>query len=244
MLTRQDAILAAARSARRFLADNQAALASVDLTAACKRLDDVITSFTTHAYEQDLNHRSAKGETEKQRQLRLTLRSQQMAPIAEVARRNLSRVPEFKALQLPPRSAKGEAFLASAKAMADAASKYKDALLERGLPGDFLDQFEALLAAFASSVADREQNRIRRMGATKGLAFEDQEARSVLKVLDALVHRAIGDNATLLGTWGGARKIYYRSGAVTKTTGPTTQAAPTDAPASSTSTAATVAPAA
>jgi hypothetical protein len=161
-----------------------------------------------------------------------------MAPIAEIARRNLSTVPEFKELQLPARSAKGQAFLASAKAMVDAATKHKDALLERGLPADSLDQFEGLLTTFASSVDDRKQIRDDRMGATKGLAFEEKEARSVLKVLDALVRRAVGGNPALLGAWDGARRIYYRSGGATKTTppatAPTTPVTPTATPASST----------
>ena len=242
MLTRQDAAIGAARSARRFCTDNAAALTSVDLTAACKRLDDVITSFTTHAYDQDAHNRSAKGETEKQRQLRLKLRSQQMAPIAEIARRNLSAVPEFGELQLPRRSLKGEAFLVSAKAMGDAASKYKDALLARGLPADSLDQFQVLLTTYASSVADRQQNRNQRIGATKGLAVEEQEARSVLKVLDALVRRALQGNAALLGAWNAARKIQYRTGGAAKTaptTAPATQVTPTESPVGSTPTAPT-----
>jgi hypothetical protein len=35
---------------------------------------------STHAVDQDANNRSAKGETEKQRQLRLKLRTEQMQP--------------------------------------------------------------------------------------------------------------------------------------------------------------------
>jgi hypothetical protein len=216
----------------------------VDLTGARKRLDDLIASFTTHAYDQDAHNRSAKGETEKQRQIRLKLRKQEMAPIAEIARRSLQTVPEFRELQMPPRSAKGQAFLVSAKAMVDAASKYKDALLERGLPSDSLDQFQALLTTFAASVGDRKQKRDQRMGATKGLAFQDKEVRSVLKVLDALVRRALDGNTTLLGTWDGARTIYYKSGGGAKTTTPppgtpatpVTAATPNEAPASSTPT--------
>src|SRR5690348_2969193 len=135
MRSRQDAILAALRRAQRFLTENLTQLTSVvDMTVALKRLDDVITSLSAHALEQDVNNRSAKGETEKQRQLRLTLRKEQMQPIAEIARQDLSTVSEFKELQMPPRSAKGERFIASASAMAKAAAKYKTALLERGLP--------------------------------------------------------------------------------------------------------------
>ena len=133
----QGAILEALLRAQRFLTENQTQLSSsVDLTVVRRRLDDVITSFTTHAVDQEGSSRSAKGETEKQRKLRLDLRTQHMAPIAEIARRSLRAVPEFKSLQMPSRWTKGTAFLEIARAMLGGASIHKDALLERGLPAD------------------------------------------------------------------------------------------------------------
>src|SRR5690348_287631 len=89
---------------------------TVDFAAARKRLGDVIAGFTTHAFDQDASNRSAKGETEKQWQMRLTIRTEQMVPIAEIARHNLAQFPEFMALQMPARSANGGAFIASADA--------------------------------------------------------------------------------------------------------------------------------
>lgn len=228
MKRREDAVQAALLRAQRFLTENAAQLASVvDLSAARRRLDDVIASFTTHAVEQDGNMRSAKGETGKQRQLRLKLRKEQMAPIAEIARRNLRTTPEFKALQMPPRSYKGGAFIASATAMANAARTQMDALMERGLPGDFLDQFEASLTKLQQSVSDRSQNRALRRGATKGLAFQTQEGRSVLKVLDAIVGRALSGSDALLASWASARLIQRRSGG---TTSPSSTSSPSSNP--------------
>ena len=85
MKTTQDAVLSALEGAQRFLDTNKAVLTStVDFTAARKRLDDVVAGFTTHAFDQDASNRNAKGETEKQRQMRVTLRAEQMAPIAEI----------------------------------------------------------------------------------------------------------------------------------------------------------------
>jgi hypothetical protein len=235
MKSRENATHAALLRAKRFCAEYVTELASaVDLTVARQRLDDVITSFTTHAFDQDANKRSAKGETEKQRQVRVKLRAELMQPIAEIARRNLRTVPEFKALQLPPRSAKGGAFIASAKAMADAASIHQAPLLERGLPADSLEKFQAALKTLEESVSNREKNRTQRMGATKALAFQEQEGRSVLKVLDAAVRRALQGNEALLGTWAGARAISDRPRKVattppavtTPSTTPTTTAVP------------------
>ena len=212
MRQRQNFVLAALLRVLRFLTEYASQLsAAVDLTVARQRLDEVITSFRAHALDEDANRRSAKGETEKQRQLRLKLREQQMQPIAEIARRHLRTVPEFKALQMPARSAKGEVFLASATAMASAAALYKDALLERGLPADSFDLFQAALLKLAESVGARDDHYTNRKGATKGLTFQEQEGRSVLKLLNGLVRRAIGNDPVLIAKWDGARTIFGRA---------------------------------
>ena len=239
MLTRQNAVQAALLRAQRFTTENEAPLtSSVDLTIARQRLDAVIVSFTAHAVNQDANNRSAKGETEKQHRLRLKLRTEQMQPIADVARRNLRTTPEFKALQMPRRSAKGGAFFASAQAMLNAASIHKDALLERGLPADFLEEFQKLLTKLQTSMSDRDKSRDQRRGATQGLAFEEQEGRNVLRVLDASIRRALSGNPALLETWESARTIQDGKVAATATSA-TAQPTPT-APPSSTAAATTV----
>jgi hypothetical protein len=82
-------VLDALQRAQGFLDENGTVLTGLDLTTARNRLDDVVASFTTHALNQDVGARGAKGETEKQRQLRITIRRDQMRPIAIIARQNL-----------------------------------------------------------------------------------------------------------------------------------------------------------
>src|SRR5205085_4777725 len=92
--TRQNAVFGALQRAKPFIEENAAQLTSVvDLTSVRRRLDDVIARFTTHAFDQNVNDRDVKGESAKQRQLRLTLSTDVMRPVAEVARRNLRTVP-------------------------------------------------------------------------------------------------------------------------------------------------------
>lgn len=212
MQTTQNAVLSALLRSDGFLDENAAELAGVDLTGVRKRLADIIASFTTHAVEQSATDRETKGESAKQQQLRVTLSADVMRPIAEIARRNLRAVPEFKSLQMPRRRLGGPSFVASAKGMAEAATIHKDTLIERGMPADFLEHFQAGVAQLEASLNDREKSRTRRMGATKGLVFQEQEGRSVLKVLDALLRRALRGNAALLGTWKGAQAIHRRPG--------------------------------
>ena len=105
----QNAVLAALKRVQLLLDRHAAVLvALVDLTAARKRLDDVVASFSDHAYNQDAGSRGAKGETAKQ-QLRLKLREQQMDPIALIARKNLRTTPEFASLQMPTPTVSGPA---------------------------------------------------------------------------------------------------------------------------------------
>jgi hypothetical protein len=216
MRSEQDAVYTALVGGRGFLRENRDVLTSaVDLTVAERRLDVVIEKLSAHAVDQDVNRRSSKGETEKQLQLRLALRTEHLHLIAEIARHSLRDVPEFKALQMPATSTKGQRFLASAQGMAHAAEVHKAALLDRGLPADCLELFQAGLGELAASLSERDQNRTRRLRATKGLAVEEREGRSVLKVLDALVRRALKGNDALLRSWEGARKVRRLAGSTT-----------------------------
>jgi len=236
MLVRQNAVNSALLRAQRFCAENLAELTDADLTTARKRLDDVIVSFSTHGVVQKATDREVKGENAKQQQLRLTLRTDVMRPIAEIARRNLRTVPEFRALQMPQFGVTGPAFIADATGMVQAATIHKQTLIERGMPADFLDQFQAALTQLQQSVSDRDQSLARRVGATQALADLEKEGRSVLKVLDAQIRRALRDNVALLAAWENARAI--RRQATTPTPAPTNQtttstssAAPTSTPA-------------
>jgi hypothetical protein len=216
MKTRQDSVLAALQRAKPFIDDNFDQLSSaVDFTGARKRLDDIVVSFTAQAFDQNVNDRRVRAEVLKQRQLRDKLRTEQMRPIAEIARRNLRNVPEFKALLMPRQTSNGPAFIASANGMLNAATIHKDTLIERGLPADFLEQFQSAVAKLEASVSERQKSRTRRMGATKALIVEEQDGRSLLKVLDALVRRALQGNEALLGTWDGVRAIPQPRGATT-----------------------------
>jgi hypothetical protein len=208
--------------------------AIVDLTAARKRLDAVVASFSDHAYNQDANDRGVKGETAKQHQLRVKLRGERMQPIALIARKNLRTTPEFAALEMPKPRVRGEALIFSANAMADAAAIHKDTFIEHGLPPAFLDHLKAAITMLESSMSDREQNYSKRLSATEGLEAEEKQGRLVLSVLDKLLQPALLDNDASKRGWEGARQIRRRPG-------PTTGAA--DAPATTEAGASPVTPA-
>ena len=85
MNDQQYAVYDALHRAGPLLDENEALLTGGDFAAARKRLEEEVTSFFTHALDQDVGHRGAKGETAKQQQLRLELRGELMEPIATIA---------------------------------------------------------------------------------------------------------------------------------------------------------------
>jgi len=218
---RQNAVFDALQRAHVFFDENGILLTGVvDLSSARRRLEEVLASFRTHALDQDLGDRVARGETSKQRQLRLQLRHLQMAPIARIARQNLSNTPEFAALRMPKPTVFGPAFIASARGLAEAAVVHQETLVVHGLPSNFHDVLQAAIAKLEESHSEREKNRARRVGATKGLDVEEKQGRTILSVLDALMHQALSDNPTLMRSWEGARHIRRRTGPASRT--PTT----------------------
>ncbi|HKW47132.1 MAG TPA: hypothetical protein VJN70_06795 [Gemmatimonadaceae bacterium] len=132
----------------------------------------------------------------------------------EIARRNLRKVPESSALQMPKAALVGHGFIASARGMAAAAAVHREALIAYGLPENFVEELNAAVDEFEASLAERDKNRGRRIGATKGLETEASEARTVLAVLDALVRRWTKGNEPLQRTWEGSRHIRHRPGPV------------------------------
>jgi len=233
MLGIQDAVSDALTRSQGFLDENAAQLTRVDFTAARKRLDEVAADLSSHALDQHVGSRTAKGETAKQQQLRVKLRREQMVPVALIARKNLRSVPEYASLQMPKAALRGEAFLASASGMADAATIHKDTLIAHGLPSTFLDDFKGGVANLAVSLSNREKNRSQRVRATKALSVAETNGRTVLGVLDALVQEPAGDNAALLRQWKSARLIRRRPGARATATAPATtpSTTPSTAPA-------------
>jgi hypothetical protein len=232
-------VLGALRSSQGFLDDHAVLLDEVNKSGARKTLDDVATQLTAHAVNQDAGHRQSQGETANQQALRAALRLGNMKPIAEVAKMKLRDVPNFKALTLPRSNMRGARLVATAGAMADAASGYVQVFVDAGLPADFLAQLRNAAEGLSKSLAERAQNQRLRAGATEGLRAQAKRGRSVLRLLDGLVVPKLGTDDRLLAEWRGARKVHKQPGRVGSAaqapvaegpTPPTPVAAPSAAP--------------
>jgi hypothetical protein len=225
MKYREGAVIGALKRAKSFLADDGAVLAeahAADFARAQRKVDEVLTRLMTYGVDQDGGSRGAKGETAKQRQLRLDLRNDWLKPIAAIARRQLPQVPEYAALQMPKASRLAHGFCASARGMAAAAEVHREALIGYGLPESFVEDLNRAVDEFEASLSHRESNHNRQVAATKGLEEQTKEARTVLAVLDALVRRWAKDNEPLQRQWESSRLIRRRPGPVSVTEGSAT----------------------
>ena len=242
MKSREEAVLETLQAMQRFLDDNTALLGAVNSSGARKTLDDIATQLATHAVDQVGGHRTSQAETAKQRQLRLALRSDQMRPIAEIARQKLREQPEFTKLSLPPIQFKGARLIVAARDMANAAEKYTDVFTQAGLATDFVAQFRAATDQLAQSLGERQASQGQRAGATTGLQAQTTQARKAIRVIDSLVRPKLGTNEQLLREWGVASHIRRVRKPVSKTSTGQTAAATTPTATPSTAVPATTPP--
>ncbi|HTE45671.1 MAG TPA: hypothetical protein VK636_10540, partial [Gemmatimonadaceae bacterium] len=227
----QIAVLNALVRAQTFLDANADALGAVN-TSTRKQLDDVVKQLSDYSVAQDSADRGSRGETARQRSLRLALRRSYMRPVAKLAQLKLRSVPEFAALTLPPTTIPPQRLVAAAYSMADAASVHAQVFVDNGLPPTFVDDLRNAAVAVATSIAGRGQHQDRRAGATVGLLEEEKRGRIILQVLDALILAHSADNPPLVAGWTSAKMVRQKAGPVSGT--PTTAPAPvqsTGAPA-------------
>ena len=211
MRYQQNAVLTSLRRAQQFFDDNGAKLGAINPTAV-KELAAVIEELSTLAVSQESGARGSKGETSRNRSLRVALRQDHMAPIAAVAKYKLPTVPEFAALTLPPATLSAQSLVASATAMADAATPHLQTFVDSGLSTTFLDDLRTAAKAVNDSIVERGNQQGRRNGATAGLAATEKRGRAILRVLNALVLAQVRDDAQLRRQWTTARAVQQKPG--------------------------------
>jgi hypothetical protein len=207
MQTSQGSVLESLQAVQTFLTDNADKLGAVVKTGARQKLDDAIVELTTHAEEQQGSHLAAQGNTQEKRSLQLVLRRDHMAPIARIARADLPPTPAVEPLKMPKGRPTAARLAALADGMANAATPFADTFISAGLPTDFIAQLRAATTAMVASVAERNQNRGKRGGATTGLKQKLGRARRIVHVLDAFIQTALKDDQALLSSWNIVKRV-------------------------------------
>ena len=210
MRSDQSRVLETARHVQGFL-DEATASVGPRIASARRNLDDAVEQMTALAVGQTEGRITSAGAAARQKSLRMVLRVHHMKPIAEAAKQLQGAVPELRSLTMPKERLGATRLIVAATAMARAAEPYQALFTEVGLPDDFVTQLLAAADAVNRSIAIRQERLVQRTGATAGLTAQESRARTLFKVINALVVPTLGSDAGLLAKWKTTRAISPKS---------------------------------
>lgn len=177
-----------------------------------RELDEAIAAVASHVASQSEGRLAAEGATRKQRALRRVLRDEHMAPIAAIAGAKLPVTPEVLPLKMPAQSVGVAKLTAHAHGMAAAAEKYAGVFTTSGLPQSFAADLTAAADALVGARDEHTASRAARRGATSGLRASLVRGRQVVRILDALVSKALKDDPALLAGWKNVKRVVHPPG--------------------------------
>ena len=189
------------RTVDAFLDTHADKLPGVAQSGARRRLTDTLEAARDHTTDQARSNIEAQGLTRKHRALRTTLVRDHMRPIARVARADLSTIPDFQALRLPPSGVTPSKLFAAAMGMGQVAQSNAQPFLDAGMPADFTAQLVSAAEAMMQALDTRRSLYGERHGATMGLRQTIAEGRNAVRILDAFVTTELQDDPALLANW-------------------------------------------
>jgi hypothetical protein len=163
-------------------------------------LDAVITEMESHSTAQASGQRGAKAGTTHKAAARAALR-EDLEAIGRTARVMALTMPGLDDKFRLPRNAGDQAWLAAARAFAQDAGPLKAEFTRRGLPEDFLDDLNADIAAFATSIDSRAQQTGERVAATVAIDAALDRGMNASRELDAIVRNIFRDDPAVLAEW-------------------------------------------
>jgi hypothetical protein len=193
--------------------------ANPKLGAQIDALNGIVSRLSDHVVAQETQHAQSllvsKDEIEKRREVL----SNQMAPIAKVARALRGTVPGIGVLTRPKGNVPTPEVIGAATAMAEKAGMYKDVLIESGLPADFIEQLQEAAAALKGSIDGRGLARASRVAATQGVRAEVALGLRVVAIIDVVVTRLIRSEPAKLAEWEQLKRVTVKGVSVRDSAG-------------------------
>ena len=208
----QQRTLDSLRRVQDFVDAHAAELGALKDSEGGRQLEDAIAEVATHTDEQSSTDLAMSGQVSRQRALESDLRAKHMKPIATFARAKLRGVPDFAALTKSGAGLIPKALVRAARAMATAGAPQADAFTKAGFPSDTIAQLGAAATALESSMTDRANAQVRRVGATKGISQALVRGREAVAMLNAVVSKQFADDKTFLAAWRAAHRITKKAG--------------------------------
>jgi hypothetical protein len=199
---------------RSFL-DAHPATGALGYTDARTTLEDVIQRLDQHASAQFLGHEQSRAEARRQDDQIELIRDLHMRPIVAIAQAQIapgSDVGLPAGLRMPSLAAGPTRTLAASNAMIEAARPFEALFVSKGLPADFLAQFEAARDTLINMRGNRSAQVGRHVTARAGLFVELRRGRRAVNQLDAIVRAAFRGNFMTLSAWRSAKRVHLLGG--------------------------------
>lgn len=189
-----------------FLSQQPSSNVPEGLGAQKMELENVIVQLTSESVDQDAGERFARAHVESERKLREALWKDHMLPISLVAR-EVSGVSGMDRAFLMPKARSNQPMLAAAGAMALAAAREKDALLQHGLAPDFIERLTVAASALDGARIAKVESSRRRVTATATVKAQLKRGRKAVRLLDAILKPRLAGNPQLLAAWQSAKRV-------------------------------------
>jgi len=209
MHARQQQVVESFIRVRAFL-EAHPATGELTYRGARETLDEVVDRFWVHAGSQISGRALDRGEVRAQAKLMTRLRDRHMRPIVTIAR---AQIEPHSDVRLPvavrmPRGRPGVTkMLQACDGMIEAARVFEAALIEQGLPSDFLNRFRSERDELERTCARRATLTGSHVGARMGLQVQLRRGRLAVDRLDAVVRVTFEGDEGVLATWRAAKRV-------------------------------------
>src|ERR1041385_6811193 len=207
MNPRQGRTLLALYAVDVFLDSNEDRLPKTCATGMRTRFKRALAELELHIQVQAGATLSAIGLTRAKDAKREALIRDHMAPIARIARLEVTNHPALAALKMP-RGAPGTAkLLAHANGMAATAADHRQVFVDAGLRASFVEDLLSAVDDVFSTLTERSERRGAQSGATRGLAASLKACTAYKAVLASFVETEARRDTSLLTNWRAVQRI-------------------------------------
>lgn len=185
-------------------AESTATLGGVSAEGVSKLIgsfNSALDRITQNAADEDAHDRAARGHAAEIGRARKELFDHNLRQVAIMAETAMPDVVRMTVALRRPRARDAEGMLAAADAMVQAVAPYRQLLVQRGLPSDFVEQLSKAAASYKAAIDSRGGSVAARHRAGQVLEESVQAGRRLVAALTIVVERRYRDDRGLIAEW-------------------------------------------
>ena len=163
--------------------------------------NSALDRITQNAADEDAHDRAARGSAAEIGRARKELFDHNLRQVAIMAETAMPDVVRMTVALRRPRARDAEGMLAAADAMVQAVAPYRQLLVQRGLPADFVEQLAKAAADFKRAIDSRGASVAARHRAGQVLEESVQSGKRLVQALTIVVERRYRDDRGLVAEW-------------------------------------------